>query len=144
MLKLGLETESLHLWLQHKRMDIFGFIEKAHELGLDGVQINVIKDYGLDEKWGALESASDEHLNKIKELLRKYGMYIELDMRNLDYDRLVEVLEVANIHQEWFKFPSTYRVEIYDDALSDLVISLVFAIDYVKEKESGAANSASS
>ena len=23
-------------------------------------------------------------------------MYIELDMRNLDYDRLVEVLEVAN------------------------------------------------
>ena len=92
MLKLGLETESLHLWLQHKRMDIFGFIEKAHELGLDGVQINVIKDYGLDEKWGALESASDEHLNKIKELLRKYGMYIELDMRNLDYDRLVEAI----------------------------------------------------
>ena len=31
MLKLGLETESLHLWLQHKRMDIFGFIEKAHK-----------------------------------------------------------------------------------------------------------------
>lgn len=23
-------------------------------------------------------------------------MYVELDMRNLDYDRLVEVLEVAN------------------------------------------------
>ena len=96
MLKLGLETESLHLWLQHKRMDIFGFIEKAHELGLDGVQINVIKDYGLDEKWGAVGSASEEHLSKIKELLKKYGMYVELDMRNLDYDRLVEVLEVAN------------------------------------------------
>ena len=96
MLKLGLETESLHLWLQHKRMDIFGFIEKAHEFGLDGVQINVIKDYNLDENWGALESNSDEHLRKIKELLNKYGMYVELDMRNLDYDRLVEVLEVAN------------------------------------------------
>ena len=96
MLKLGLETESLHLWLQHKRMDIFGFIEKAHELGLDGVQINVIKDYGLDEKWGALGSASEDHLNIVKELLKKYGMYVELDMRNLDYDRLVEVLEVTN------------------------------------------------
>ena len=36
MLKLGLDTESLHLWLQNKRMDIFGFIEKAHEFGLDG------------------------------------------------------------------------------------------------------------
>ena len=43
MLKLGLETESLHLWLQHKRMDIFGFIEKAHEFGLDGVQIKCYK-----------------------------------------------------------------------------------------------------
>ena len=51
MLKLGLETESLHLWLQHKRMDIFGFIEKAHELGLDGVQINIIKDYNLTKDY---------------------------------------------------------------------------------------------
>ncbi|WP_101474818.1 MULTISPECIES: sugar phosphate isomerase/epimerase family protein [Fusobacterium] len=96
MLKLGLETESLHLWLQNKRMDIFGFIETAHELGLDGVQINIIKDFGLDEKWGALGSASDEHLRKIRKMLYDYGMYIELDMRNLDYDRIMEVLEVAN------------------------------------------------
>ena len=43
MLKLGLETESLHLWVQNGRMDIFDVIEKAHELGLDGVQINVVK-----------------------------------------------------------------------------------------------------
>ena len=35
MIKLGLDTESLHLWFQNKRMDIFGFIEKAHELGLE-------------------------------------------------------------------------------------------------------------
>lgn len=47
-------------------------------------------------KIGGLESNSDEHLRKIKELLNKYGMYVELDMRNLDYERLVEVLEVAN------------------------------------------------
>ena len=44
MLKLGLDTESLHLWFQNKRMDIFGFIEKAHELGFDGVMINILKD----------------------------------------------------------------------------------------------------
>lgn len=96
MLKLGLETESLHLWFQNKRMDIFGFIEKAHELGLDGVQINVIKDYNLDENWGALGSNSEEHLKKVKSLTDKYGMYIEIDMRNLDYERLLEVIDVAN------------------------------------------------
>ena len=26
MLKIGLDTESLHLWFQNKRMDIFGYI----------------------------------------------------------------------------------------------------------------------
>lgn len=96
MLKLGLETESLHLLFQHKRIDIFDFIETTHELGLDGVQINVIKDYNLDENWGALGGNSDEHLEKVKQLLDKYGMYVEIDMRNLDYDRVAEVLKVAN------------------------------------------------
>ena len=96
MLKLGLETESLHLLFQHGRMDIFGFIETAHELGLDGVQINVIKDYNLDENWGALGGNSEEHLKKVKALTDKYGMYIEIDMRNLDYERVEEVLKVAS------------------------------------------------
>ena len=44
MLRIGLDTESLHLWLQNKRMDIFGFIETAHQFGADGVMINLIKD----------------------------------------------------------------------------------------------------
>ena len=54
MIKIGLDTESLHLWFQNKRMDIFGFIEKTHELGFDGVMINILKDYNLDrngEPW---------------------------------------------------------------------------------------------
>ena len=53
MIKIGLDTESLHLWFQNKRMDIFGFIEKAHELGFDGVMINILKDYNLDPEWGS-------------------------------------------------------------------------------------------
>lgn len=96
MLKLGIETESLHLLFQNKRMDIFGFIEKAHELGLDGVQINIIKDYNLDENWGALGSNDIEHLTKVKELIIKYGMYVEIDMRSLEYNRVEEVLKVAS------------------------------------------------
>lgn len=96
MLKLGLETESLHLWFQNKRMDIFGFIEKAHELGFDGVQINVVPDYNLDPVWGALGGNSDEHLKKVKELIDKYNLYVEIDTRNLEYDHLVEVIKVAD------------------------------------------------
>lgn len=96
MLKLGLETESLHLSFQNKRIDIFDFIEMTHKLGLDGVQINVIKDYNLDENWGALGGNSEEHLKKVKELIDKYKMYVEIDMRNLDYERVAEVLEVAS------------------------------------------------
>ncbi|WP_027128260.1 sugar phosphate isomerase/epimerase family protein [Fusobacterium perfoetens] len=96
MLKLGLETESLHLWFQNKRMDIFGFIEKAHEMGFDGVQINVVPDYNLDPVWGALGGNSDEHLKKVKELIDKYNLYVEIDTRNLEYDHLVEVIKVAD------------------------------------------------
>ena len=75
MIKIGLDTESLHLWFQNHRMDIFGFIETAHEFGLDGVMINIISDYGLDPEWGTLESNKPEHLARVKALLDKYNMY---------------------------------------------------------------------
>lgn len=96
MLKVGLESESLHLFFQNKRMDIFQFIEKAHELGVDGVQINIVKDYNLDENWGALGSNSPEHLEKLKKLIQKYNLYVEIDMRGLDYNKISEVIDVAN------------------------------------------------
>ena len=68
MLKLGLETESLHLWLQHKRMDIFGFIEKAHELGLDGVQTCALP---ISEKVVSLVSQGVKYVQKCS-LIIKY------------------------------------------------------------------------
>lgn len=36
-MKLGIETESYHLFFQQGVMDVFDFINKATELGLDGV-----------------------------------------------------------------------------------------------------------
>lgn len=95
MLKIGLDTESLHLWFQNKRMDIFGFIEKAHELGFDGVMINILKDYNLDPEWGTLESNDPEHLKKVRTLLEKYNMYAELATKGIGHDHLVKVLDVA-------------------------------------------------
>ena len=95
MIKLGLDTESLHLWFQNHRMDIFGFIETAHEFGLDGVMINIISDYGLDPEWGTLESCDPEHLAKVKALLEKYHMYAEIATKGITYSHLVKVLDVA-------------------------------------------------
>ena len=46
---------------------------------------------------------------------------------------------IARIDQEWLKLTSTYNIQVFDDAYCDLVISLVIAIDYVKEQQSGAA-----
>ncbi|MDO4268171.1 MAG: sugar phosphate isomerase/epimerase family protein [Eubacteriales bacterium] len=96
MLKIGLDTESLHLWFQNRRMDIFGFIEKAHEFGLDGVMINLIKDYNLDPEWGTLESNDPAHLSRVRALLEKYNMYVELATRGIEYGHLMKVLDVAD------------------------------------------------
>lgn len=46
-MKLGLETESYHLSFQSGAMNIFTFIDQVVNLGLDGVQINIIPDKGL-------------------------------------------------------------------------------------------------
>ncbi len=41
---LGLETFSYHLAFGYGKMDIFDFIRKTVEFGLDGVEINVEGD----------------------------------------------------------------------------------------------------
>lgn len=96
MLKIGLDTESMHLWFQNKRMDIFGFIDYAHEIGAEGVMINLIKDYNLDPEWGTLESCRPEYLKKVKELLETYHMYVELATKGIGCDHLLKVIKVAD------------------------------------------------
>ncbi len=117
-MKLGLETESCHLSFQHGRMDIFKFIEFTHELGLDGVQINIIPDYNLNPDWGVLESDDLEHLKKVKALINKYNMYVEIDTKNLEYDHLKRVIEIshflgADIVRTYIPIVSNIRDELH-------------------------------
>lgn len=98
-MKIGLETESYHLLFQNGRMDIFDFIRKTAELGLDGVMINVIAfptDKYLHPEWGALGGAEPEHLVKVKEEIQKYGLYSEIDARGTEPEHLTKVIEVAH------------------------------------------------
>lgn len=71
---------------------------------------------------------------------------LDLDIQGNFWDMEFELSRdgrvVANISQQWLKLTSTYQVDVYDEAYSDVVISLVVAIDYVKaqQRASSASN----
>lgn len=97
MMRIGIETESCHLWLQNKRIDIFGFIEKAAEFGYDGVMINIIEKKNQTEGLGALGADDPVHLAKVAQAIRSHGMFVELDTRGTDPQHLTHVLEIAEL-----------------------------------------------
>ena len=82
-------------------------------------------------------------LLKAKYDISDFGLEVAGDIWNMNFSLLDQGREVASIHQEWFKIASTYHVDIYDDSLADLVISLVIAIDYVKAIESLSSSASS-
>ena len=96
-MKLGLETESMHLWFQNNKMDIFSYIDFAKNLGFDGIVINIIKDYGLDENWGTLQTNDISHLKKIKKKLDEYNMYCEIDAKGFEVNKFKQICEVAKV-----------------------------------------------
>ncbi|MBZ7928668.1 sugar phosphate isomerase/epimerase family protein [Campylobacter molothri] len=96
-MKIGLETESMHLWFQNGKMDIFSYIDFAKELDCDGVIINIIKDFGLDEEWGCLGSNEEHHLKKIRAKLDEYNMYCEIDAKGFDKNKFEKIAKVAQI-----------------------------------------------
>lgn len=50
---------------------------------------------------------------------------------------------IARISQKWFTWGDTYEVNVLDESLEELIISLVIAIDCVKSDESSSASSGS-
>ncbi|MGR6861427.1 sugar phosphate isomerase/epimerase family protein [Aliivibrio salmonicida] len=94
-MKLGLETESYHLLFQHKRMDIFDFIEQTWRLGLDGVEINIIPDYNLHPQFGVLDSDEPAYLARVKDAIQSRNLYCELDTRWTDKSSLMMSIKIA-------------------------------------------------
>ncbi|NOU87976.1 TIM barrel protein [Paenibacillus sp. LMG 31460] len=94
-MKIGLETESYHLQFITGRMDIFQFIRKTAELGLDGVMINIVKWPGLPG-WGTLASFEPDYLKRVKAEIQKYGFFAEIDTNGTDPEHLSQVIEVAH------------------------------------------------
>ena len=89
---LGLETFSYHLAFGRGRLDTFGFIERTHELGLDGVQINAGPGA---PSWGHLASADPGFLREVRETLEGLGMFVEIDTRKTDPEYLAGIIDVC-------------------------------------------------
>nr|WP_242258496.1 LURP-one-related family protein [Streptococcus thoraltensis] len=71
------------------------------------------------------------------------GIDVKGNVWDLSFNLQKDGQQIASIRQDLWHLTSTYTVEIYDEAYSDLVISLVIAIDYVKEQEASQASSSS-
>ena len=89
---LGLETFSYLPWFMVGRMDVFGFIRRARELGLDGVQLNI----GIArDNWGMLGGADPARLKAVRALCEELGLFVEVDTRTYEHDTLVEALRIS-------------------------------------------------
>ena len=82
---LGIESFSYHMAFCLGRMDVFGFIRRAAELGLDGVQINIgVANSG---RWGHLGDADPGRLREVRECIEGMGLFVEVDTCLLTADR---------------------------------------------------------
>lgn len=68
------------------------------------------------------------------------GIEVQGNIWDMDFVLRKNGQEIARISQEWLRMTSTYNVEVYEDSYADLVISLVIAIDYVKEQQAASSS----
>lgn len=97
MKKIGIETESLHLWFQNGRIDLPGFIELAAGMGFSGVVINLVAKRGQTPGLGSLGSDDVGYLQEIAQILKQKNLYAELDTRGLEFDSLIHIFDIAAI-----------------------------------------------
>lgn len=114
---LGLETFSYHLAFAYGEMDIFDFIRRTAELGLDGVQINVegasLAHLGRDDP---------EYLSDVGALTRELGLFVELDTCDTNPQNLIGVLEICRALE-------ADRMRVYSSVGGDLERELEQAVD---------------
>jgi sugar phosphate isomerase/epimerase len=87
---LGLESFSYHLAFAYRKMNIFDFIKRTAELGLDGVEILV---EGAD--LAHLGSEDPGFLREVRAMTDELGMFVELDTCNTNPQNLTRVLNIC-------------------------------------------------
>ena len=91
-IKLGLFSYSYHLafgahevFTPSKRMTLFEFMDKAKDMGLDGIQIDAMH----------LQSHDDEHLASLRSYSEACGLYLEYGITGIAEEHLLRHLEIA-------------------------------------------------
>ena len=93
--RVGAETECLHLWFQNGRMTPADFIGLAQRLGFSGVVVNLVAKKGQRPGLGVLESDDPGYLAELAQELRAQGMFCDLDTRGLDAGAIRHALALA-------------------------------------------------
>ena len=91
-MQLGLESFSYHLAFTMGRMNIFDFIQRTALLGLEGIQINVVRG----KNWGHLGGNDSIRLEKVRAMTQELGFFIEIDTRGTDPAHLSKALDVCH------------------------------------------------
>lgn len=87
--------------------------------------------------------AKDLTLFRPRYRIENFGLDVQGNFWDMDFELCHQGVPVAQISQEWFKLTSTYNIDVFDERYADVVISLVIAIDYVKAVQARSNSSAS-
>ena len=123
-MKIGIETESFHLLFQYGKMNILDFIRKASEMGFDGVELNKIPGWGIEKSLGQMGDDTPENLDAIRDEIKKYGLYAEIDTNGTSEADLKKALRVANhiganVIRTYIKFDK-FDGTVYKQTIEDL------------------------
>lgn len=132
---LGLETESLHIFFQHNKIDIFDFVDITKDIGLDGVSINIIPDLNLNQRFGTLSSNNDDYLKRLNDKLLSNNLFCEIDTRWTEYELLKEDLRIskmlnAKVMRSYLRVKDYLKSEDIKKAISDIRAILPLLEEY--------------
>ena len=82
---LGLHTFSYHLAFRWGQMDLFGFVRRAADLGLEGVQLH----------WRHFREEDFRRLSELRRLIDDQGLYVEIDTPFFERGHLREMLRTC-------------------------------------------------
>ncbi|MGC6770008.1 LURP-one-related/scramblase family protein [Enterococcus sp. LJL128] len=66
---------------------------------------------------------------------------IQGDWWNKNFEILKNGSRIGSVSEKWFSWGDSFEIDIFDDELEHTIISLVIAIDFVKQQESAASSS---
>lgn len=78
---------------------------------------------------------------KAKYHISAEGITVDGDWWDMDFQVLHHGRPIADINKRWFTFGDTYEVTVLDETYEEMIISLVIAIDCVKNDQNNSASS---